>query len=314
MNQTQCFDILSRSSATELFFLCLCVVVGVTGAVGNGLLLVAVYKTPRLQSIAVLYLCSLSVADFIASVLVAPLLINRARAPHCDYDWKETVFEKIFDFCLFQTVGASSLNLCAVNIDRYINIKYPLHYWNIMNSKTCLWSLAVLWVTSFLVASPSLFTTGKSIEWYWILYALAALVLPMIVIIFCSSEILKITREQLRRISPSLRNRHQGFAIRVRKNRKAIMTFVIITIVYLVSFTPNLICCFIYFFTPFPKRGISMPGYFLWSELFLLTSSSLNPIIYASRNRDFTAAFQHLYGIKAHREHRVSNQSITPAL
>jgi hypothetical protein len=161
----------------------------------------------------------------------------------------------------------------------------------IMTPRSISGTIAFIWLSSTLLALPSVFIYGEHLMVHWLVTVLITLIFPLGIISCCYVEILKISNRQQKRhaIAPQ-GEQTTASATRNIKNKKASITFAIVTAVFLVSFAPNLICNIIYAFAFTTCKNI--PEYFYWTNSIMFTSSSLNPLIYGARNRDFRLAFR----------------------
>lgn len=92
---------------------------------GNLLVLLTIYKQPRLHTISNYFIASLAVADLIVGLVLNPIWATRSAMNI--WDDKEPL--TIASECLSAyTVVATSLNLCVVSIDRYLAVVKVFRY------------------------------------------------------------------------------------------------------------------------------------------------------------------------------------------
>lgn len=280
--------------ATRTSYVLINVFTALLAIVGNMFLLFAVFKSNRLQTTSNYFLCSLAVADFLVGLIAAPFNVLRIE-PSLSASYLPAI-GKIFDFCVLQTLMATTFNLVLVSIDRYIAIKWSLQYSGILTPKFVSVAIGSVWTSSTFLALPCLFIYGKDLMIHWLVTVLVTLICPLGIICFCYVEILKITKRQQKTHAVVLQRgeqiRNESDARKNIKNRKASLTFAIITAVFLISFAPNLICNLVYAFTFQPCSKI--PEYFYWTNSIMFISSSLNPLVYGARSRDFRLAFRRI--------------------
>ncbi|XP_031568934.1 tyramine receptor Ser-2-like [Actinia tenebrosa] len=280
--------------ATRFIYVLINVFTALLAIVGNFFLLFVVFKSYRLRTTSNYFLCSLAVADFLVGLIASPLNILRIE-PSIPASYLPAI-GKIFDFCVLQTLMATTFNLVLVSIDRYIAIKWSLQYLTILTTKFVSVAIGITWTSSSLLAFPGLFIYGEGLMIHWLVTVLVTLIFPLGIICFCYVEILKITKAQQKTHAVVLQSGEQicneSEARNNIKNRKASLTFAIITVVFLVSFAPNLICNVFYAFTFQPCSKI--PEYFYWTNTIMFISSSLNPLLYGARSRDFRLAFKRI--------------------
>ncbi|XP_048590004.1 dopamine receptor 1 [Nematostella vectensis] len=293
----------------EAFFFILYSVCGLAAISGNTLVLVAVYKTPNLQTVSNKLLCSLAFADLLVGILHCPFycIMVAIRADSSGATLK-------LDFFLWtQTLFSTTLNLSAVSGDRYMAIKWPLKY-ALTSERVYTGMIVFIWISSFILAVPTLvFKDLTTLSAYTAFCAFITLILPSFIITWTYFEIVKISKRHARiapspsrqlpgvenTIEDSLGNFNQGRIApmapsRFAKNRKAVATFAIIASMLVVTFTPNL-----FFAVWFSKAESCEKGYHIfqiwtWSLIVLCSGSAMNPIIYGLRNREFRSAFKRI--------------------
>lgn len=257
------------------------VLVAISAVIGNVLVLLAVTKTPRLHTVSNYFVCSLAVADLIVGLVVAPLNAIRSSA---------SSVSMVFELLCLQTLLATTMNLAAVSIDRYIAIVKPLHYLSILTPTITWTAISLIWLASTIISLPSVFINGKQRMIFWLVTVLVTLVIPLGIVFYCYEKIRKISK-----LHQSGRNRSRPTSdtmLRHIKNRKASMTFAIIIAVFLVSSAPNLILNIIFAVKYTPCR--QLPEDLLWANTVMLFNSALNPVIYGARNRDYRTAFKRI--------------------
>ena len=97
---------------------------------GNLAVIVAVIKTPSLQSPCNILLCSLCVTDCLTGLIAQPMFVAWRLVIHrihesCDH---QAEVYKAFSVCLKACSGWSFVNLCLISIDRHYALAKPLVY------------------------------------------------------------------------------------------------------------------------------------------------------------------------------------------
>ena len=160
----------------------------------NIALLVTIVCSRGLRTLTNMFMCSLSTADLLLSLIVAPLKIL------------EFTLRKQFDMLdiLFPLLGRASLfNLCAVTVDRYISITCPLTYEYRVTGKRAAAAILVIW---FLAAFPAglhfAFRSGThKMMLYQDLVFVVAFFVPFISVLFTNGRILFVARKHARQIA-----------------------------------------------------------------------------------------------------------------
>ncbi|CAH1785226.1 unnamed protein product [Owenia fusiformis] len=121
----------------------------VAGTLGNGLVILSVFKFERLRSMANRFIVSLAFADLLVSATVTPFSAIKditgqwyMGAVMCDIIQANDI--------LFST--ASILHLCCISIDRYMAIMYPYQYVSSMTKHRVIIMIVLAWLLSALLA------------------------------------------------------------------------------------------------------------------------------------------------------------------
>ncbi|XP_070539366.1 probable G-protein coupled receptor 101 [Ptychodera flava] len=166
---------------------------------GNTLVLVVLYRNPKLMNIANKFVCNLLVADLFQSVVVIPFAIVSTVYSEWIYSesWCKAVacFTHIFSFAAVYTI-------VIVSIDRYLAILHPLSYHSRMTPATCTNLIVFTWVIAVLQSTPPLYGWGEfgwhasrstcSVLWYktdnvsfsyTVYIALTTFILPVLIML-----------------------------------------------------------------------------------------------------------------------------------
>ena len=119
-------------------------IIAVLSIVGNGLVIYFIVFKRRLRTTNNWFVLSLAVADF--SIGLITTLTGFLCTFHFRCDWRMRI--TFYNFLLF----ASTLNLWAMAIDRYIRIVHSLRYSSLMTTKRVIIMVSLSWSISFLAA------------------------------------------------------------------------------------------------------------------------------------------------------------------
>lgn len=290
-NETISYAVGPYGGAVSWFIVGTSVCLGFIAIVGNLMVLFAVYSTQNLQTISNYFLCSLAVADLCVGCLHTPfytiLMVLDVAS--------DGVILKVDFFIWIHILFGSTLSLCAVSVDRYVAVKWPLRYMRVMTITPCITTITLIWTVSTLFAFPAVFIVNlKAWSGYIAACALVTLLVPLLAVTVCYIEIVKISRSHMTKVgSSSMVDLHQQR--NHLKNRKAVTTFAIVTVVFLFAFTPNFFFALSFYFTKTCREEYDVFRRWTVSLFVMFSSSSANPLIYGFRNREFKVAFKRIF-------------------
>lgn len=122
------------------------VVIAVLSIAGNVLVCWAVSINSTLKNATNYFLVSLAVADILVGCLAIPFAIIISIG--IDLDFYGCLFLACFVLVLTQS---SIFSLLAIAIDRYLAVKIPLRYKELMTGKRSREIIAILWILSFII-------------------------------------------------------------------------------------------------------------------------------------------------------------------
>ncbi|KAM6907741.1 adenosine receptor A2b [Xenentodon cancila] len=128
------------------FYIVIEVVIAVLSISGNVLVCWAVAINTTLKNATNYFLVSLAVADILVGCLAIPFAITISIGIHLDF------YGCLFLACFVLVLTQSSIfSLLAIAIDRYLAVKIPLRYKELMTGKTAREIIAILWILSFVI-------------------------------------------------------------------------------------------------------------------------------------------------------------------
>ena len=276
---------------------------------GNIMVIVAVGLFPRLRRMTNYFIVSLAVSDLLYAIMSLPLRLD--QTVH-NFNWCLGLAACTYWIAIDAVFSSASIcNLAAVSIDRFIAITKPLDYPRIMTKKTVLSLIGFVWFYACLWGLLSLFNWDdpgvqhitvlqecqNSNTIYYTSAAALSFLLPLLIVLFAYSWLLKIAFEQTKAIARKQLQHKKKTRILFRE-LKAAKTLGIVVGVFVVSWLPFFIILLLAFWCPScldPMRenkrlGLSLKIIFIY--VLPQLNSCMNPVIYTVFNKEFRKAFR----------------------
>ena len=307
-NETFTSSLLSQRSSVQVGFeVFFAVVILLASVAGNSLVIYAIHKYPKLNTVTNILIENLAVTDICMAVLHMPFWITTLHRGK----W---VFGDVMCEAAGSTMlmfGAASLSsLAMVALNRYLKVvKRHLYRKMFKERKTTRILCVISWTFSALVATPPAYGWGGvefvekfatcALAWrskyisYIMVLLIGALFVPTILIFYAYIQIYRLVRSNTLRMESHYQpgggaaslNRNAEMARKKSQNQVLLTSFVVVC-VYLVCWTPICIVGLSSVVGSEPSRGVSMVAIYL-----MFCSSFANPIVYGILNPRFKDAF-----------------------
>ena len=250
----------------------------------NALILIAIYKKPALRSVTNYFLASLAIGDFFVGIVALPLWITRSLLARDE----EHPLNISVDCVYVLSVAVSTYNLCAVSLERYVGVIFPLRYSAIVTLRRFRCAVVSVWVLSSFIASLRLAIHEDT---YWMIVVSTVFFIPGVIISYCYVCIFKEASRQVRVIG---QQSDSALASQVH-NKKASITIAIVIGVFFLTALPALAFAINEVVSQDGascQEKKSLESWGTWALFLAYSNSAINPWIYAARKREFRDALK----------------------
>lgn len=265
---------------------------GISTIVGNSIILLALYKTPSLQTVSNYFVASLAGADLFVGLFANSLYVALSGFVSLQ---EIQELKNAETFVWLFTTSITTLSLCLVAIDRYVAISQPLLYPRILTTKRFFLATMCIWIFAVLFSALSFCLPYSDLPKLWIIGSIVTFLLPLGVLVFCYCRIYLAAKAHISRWKtrqPTLDGSTRS-ADELR-NTKAALTFAIITGLFAALFLPTLVVNFVGIALQRHCHRIWLNIAWFWAAALSYTSSVINPWIYAIRMANFKKALKQL--------------------
>ncbi|XP_078359190.1 melatonin receptor type 1A-like [Oculina patagonica] len=275
---------------------------------GNVLVLLVVYKTPRLRNAAGILITSLAISDLALILLEFPLTYSSIIAGR----W-------LAGFYLCQITGYAVPFLCSASLqtmalmalDRHFRIAHPIKHRTIFSVKRTKLMLVIVWLIATTVQLPYVvndgvytFHPGKVICFLEFTFSakvgIIYLILPSLVVQHFYMKVFLALRANKKRVQTLQGQSIDGLRMTTQEI-KLTRTLLVTVLAFAICWTPVMITDLV----DMSLGGWALPrGVYMMYTICGLASSCINPLVYGIMNKVFRREYVRLLGI-----HRINNPS-----
>ncbi|XP_031618626.1 neuropeptide SIFamide receptor-like [Contarinia nasturtii] len=303
------FELLYRHSVTLTAVYCVAyVIVFIVGLIGNSFVIAVVLRSPRMRTVTNYFIVNLAVADILVIVFCLPAtLMSNIFVP-----WiLGNIMCKVVPYIQGVSVAASVYSLCAVSIDRFLAIWWPLKMQ--LSKKRARIMIGCIWIIALITTVP--WALFFQLEWglyqdseimlcrevwppgfdgslyFLIANVLACYLVPMILITFCYILIwIRVSKRSI----PGDTKDAQMDRMQQKSKIKVVKMLIAVVILFVLSWLPlYLIFARIKFGNPEMTSDeeelleIAIP----FAQWLGSSNSCINPLLYSLFNKKYRRGF-----------------------
>ena len=276
---------------SHVFFAIFNSVAAIMSTVGNSLVLVTIWRTPRLHSPSKVLLAGLALSDLGVGLVAQPTfvitIVARVLRAHCNlYYVFYNIWAASFNFFIFQ----SFVTLTAISVDRYLALRLHLRYRELVTIKRVLMVLVAIWITVGVLYN-CVFQIFYRFSTLFIAPAIQTLCIC--VTVWCHIQVFKTIRRHQVQIQAQVVIPHNGEGPNlpdIAGYKKSVFNMLFVLVFFLISYIPALTVGVV-----FSADATKLPSPVLHTVLALLfLNSCVNPALYCWRMREIRHAVKEM--------------------
>ena len=183
----------------------------VSAALGNLLMMLAMYKKKQLRTIPNIFVLNLSVGNFLLAVTVLPVFVWTLEKGHWTFSAAFCVIQGYQNYLLF---ALTLFTLTAISVNRYMLVCSPNKYRRLFDKKLVLKIICCIWICCVVSCSPPLFGWGRysfnprtalchtdNTSYSFKITANTFMLIDIITVVFCNVKIVKVVNAHRRKIA-----------------------------------------------------------------------------------------------------------------
>ena len=277
----------TEASVVAVFLIVISIITAPVTSLLNGLVIIAVKTKSRLKTNSNIALACLATTDCLMGVFGQSTYIAKNMAMlQAEASYTYCFIRQLHNFVLKVLARASLLHLALSYLDRYIAIKHPYRYTNMVTAVRILCSSAFVWTVAILSTALS-FLTNNKLENKFPDGTMIAFFCTAI-ITFCQIVLYYETRRHEKQIAA-----HQvseDDRKKFVKEKKALKLTTTVLFFLILTYCPVIVVRILIKKSFFDSSNAARIALAIASYPILL-NSLINPLIYCIRRRQFRAAF-----------------------
>lgn len=298
----------SRSASAIVLESSIGLIIFLVAVPGNVLVLLVVYKTPRLRNAAGILITSLAISDLALVLLEFPLTYSSIIAGR----WLAGFYLcQISGYVVPFLCSASLQTMALMALDRHFRIAHPIKHRAIFSVKRTKLMVVIVWLIATTVQLPYVanggvytFHPGKVICFLEFTFSakvgIIYLILPSLIVQHYYIKVFLALRANKKRVQ-SLQGQSIDALRMTTQEIKLTRTLLVTVLAYAICWTPVMITDLV----DMSLGGWALPrGVYMMYSICGLASSCINPLVYGIMNKVFRREYVRLLGI-----HRINNPS-----
>ena len=308
----QCFMLETNTESTEYLFVAhilTSIINGIsslTAIFGNVVVILAVWKTPELQTQSNVFLCCLAFSDFMVGLIAQPAFVVHKigelyRSQFTIYCTTRILLESLG----FITACASLFTMSGIAVERHLALSLHLRYQAIVTTKRILMAVSLSWVSFILLAASRFWIANENV---FNIISISVILSSLLVTLIAYVKIAKCVRRHEKQILNQsievgdLPGSYRGVTHRLSKMKrykKSTLTMVYIVATFITCYTPYLSVKLLHRIKGYTVE-VKTANLYACTLVFL--NSSLNPTVYCWRIKDMRNAAKDIcfrcFGVK----------------
>ena len=261
----------------------------------NALVVIAVATRHRLRTPSSMLLASMAGTDLFTGLIVQPIGVaiqTKRMLDHGPFCFLEAVYMQL----ILASALSSFSHLVLIGIDRFIAVKKPMRYQNIVTRQRIKIGMIFVWALTFFVRISDLILfaidSKQEVHFYGKIQDFILNILGMlfiVVIAYVYGYIYSESRRQKKRLKNEQLTQEE--ARKVKKDNKATITVTIILGVLLLTYLPSIIWEAVIASLDNTIEPHVMAIVWNWTDTLVIFGSFSNPLIYCWRFKKLRHAF-----------------------